>query len=620
MHSTAPRLFLTLLCATSLCAQGPAEKEIRESAAKAVALLQQSCQQVARVQTCFSCHHAGLPAIALQRARQHGVPVDEKAAREVSLKAFASPDTENLVSLDLAIQGPLLIDPGMGGTGLTLIAGRAAGLKSSLVTAVHAMRAANWQSDDGTWPTVDSRPPSSHSIFTNTAIAARAIDLHMPKQLEAKKRLVLQRARHWFEKAQPKTTEDFTFHLFGLKWTGADSAKLREAADQLLALRQDDGGWAQIRSRSTDAYATAEALVALHEAGGIPVDNPVWRRGIKYLLDNQKSDGSWLVQTRQVSPAPISPPYYETGYPHEKHQFISASAASWAIMALSYALPPASSPAEPLPLPELSPTGVEAWMETALFGTAEELSRLLNNGLDPNSATPEGTTLLMAASTNADMIALLTEAGANVNAKAKSGFTALHAAASHRGSARAVRVLLDAGAEVEPGRDVMFNASPLSLAAYVGDRRSTAMLKAAGGDPDRPFLLIGKILVTPAVSAVFNGHTDLFRDLVRGGADPNEDDSEGMSLLSWAVVGNRLDLVEALLDLEANINHVDKFGYTPALYAATIDHGDTEILELLIERGADLTIVNKKGQTALSNARRFGYPEIVRILETSEKL
>ncbi len=617
MHSTIQRLFLTLFCATNLWGQGPAEKEIRESAAKAVALLQQSCQQVARVQTCFSCHHSGLPSIALQRAREHGVPVDEGSAREVALKSFTSPDTENLVSLDLAIQGPLLIDPGMG-TGLTLISGAAAGLKPSLVMAVHAVRAANWQSEDGTWPTVDARPPSSHSIFTSTAVAAQAIDLYMPKQLEAKKRLVVQRARHWLEKAQPKTTEDFTFRLFGLKWTGADAGKLREAADQLLALQQADGGWAQIRSRSTDAYATAEALVALHQAGGISADNPAWRRGVKYLLDNQKSDGSWLVETRQLSPAPISPPYFETGYPHEKHQFISASAASWAIMALSHALPQASAPAKPLPLPELSPTGVEPWMETALFGTDEELRKLLEDGLDPNSATPEGTTLLMAASTDPDKIALLTEHGADVNAKAKSGFTALHAAATHRGSARAIRALLDGGAEVEPGRDVMFNASPLSLAAYVGDRESTAMLKAAGGAPDRPFLLIGKFLLTPALSAVFNGQTDLFRDLVRGGADPNEDDSEGMSFLSWAVVENRLDLVEALLDLGANINHVDKFGYTPALYAATIDHGDEEILELLIERGADLTIVSKEGHTAVSNARRFNYPEIVRLLEASE--
>jgi len=256
-------------------------------------------------------------------------------------------------------------------------------------------------------------------------------------------------------------------------------------------------------------------------------------------------------------------------------------------------------------------------METALFGTVNELRDLLDDGLDPNSSTPEGTTVLMAASADAGKTTLLIERGSNVNAKAKTGFTALHAAATHRGSAAAIRALLEAGATVEPDRDVMFNASPLSLAAYVGDRKSTALLTAAGGDVDRPFLLIGKIVVTPPSSAAFNGYVDLLRDLVSGGADPNEADAEGMSLLSWAVVGNYRDLAEALLDLGADINHSDSFGYTPSLYAATIDHGDSEVLELLIERGADLTHTTDEGHSAMSNARRFGYAEIVELLEAA---
>jgi hypothetical protein len=86
----------------------------------------------------------------------------------------------------------------------------------------------------------------------------------------------------------------------------------------------------------TDAYATGQALVALHWAGHMPVNDPAYRRGISFLLRTQFPDGSWLVRTRSF---PIQP-YKESGFPHGKHQWISASGTSWAVMALSLTLPP----------------------------------------------------------------------------------------------------------------------------------------------------------------------------------------------------------------------------------------------------------------------------------------
>jgi N-acyl-D-amino-acid deacylase len=48
-------------------------------------------------------------------------------------------------------------------------------------------------------------------------------------------------------------------------------------------------------------------------------------------------DGSWLVRTRSY---PVQPPK-DTGFPHGKHQWISAAGTSWAAMALALSLPPA---------------------------------------------------------------------------------------------------------------------------------------------------------------------------------------------------------------------------------------------------------------------------------------
>lgn len=84
------------------------------------------------------------------------------------------------------------------------------------------------------------------------------------------------------------------------------------------------------------------------------------------------------------------------------------------------------------------------------------------------------------------------------------------------------------------------------------------------------------------------------------------------------MIENRLELVRALVDLGADVNSADEFGYTPTLYAATVDHGDTQISEFLIDKGADVTVKSKEGYTAASNARKFGYPDILRILEAAE--
>ena len=123
--------------------------------------------------------------------------------------------------------------------------------------------------------------------------------------------------------------------LLGLTWAKAGSEHLAKAARALLAEQRPDGGWAQLATLETDAYATGQALVALHESGQLRVSDPSYQRGVAYLLRTQLADGSWLVRTRAF---PFQP-YKESGYPHSKDQWISASGASWAAMALSLTAP-----------------------------------------------------------------------------------------------------------------------------------------------------------------------------------------------------------------------------------------------------------------------------------------
>jgi hypothetical protein len=270
------RALLVCLFVPVLHAQTASPEQIRPAANRAVAIVQRGSTTFSKLMQCFSCHDHALPMLTLSMARQRGVAVDEAAAGQVAAKGFlSSPD---LTSIDHAVQDNMIIDPAAS-EGWALIAAHAVGVQPNLVTAVYARRIANWQRPEGNWSTGDGRPPQSSSFFTTTAVALRAMRFYMPEQLAKETQERQARAIKWLLKAEPQSTEDATFRLFGLYWAGGAASECRRAAQALLALQRPDGGWAELPHMVPDAYSTGQALVALHEAGGISVTNPAWPKG-----------------------------------------------------------------------------------------------------------------------------------------------------------------------------------------------------------------------------------------------------------------------------------------------------------------------------------------------------
>jgi len=194
----------------------------------------------------------------------------------------------------------------------------------------------NTQMSDGHWWNFDGhiRPPVDSSDIQVTTMAIRALQVYAPRPQQAEYRSAVQLAANWLSKARPVTTEDRTFQLIGLAWAGGHEASIREASRALLAQQRPDGGWAQLLSLTSDAYATGQALVALKHAGTIASNDPAFKRGTRFLLDAQLADGSWYVKTRSI---PIMP-YFESDFPHGHDQFISAAATNWATQALILAM------------------------------------------------------------------------------------------------------------------------------------------------------------------------------------------------------------------------------------------------------------------------------------------
>jgi hypothetical protein len=80
----------------------------------------------------------------------------------------------------------------------------------------------------------------------------------------------------------------------------------------------------------------------------VPVADPAWQRGLRFLLATQEGDGTWHVARRAF---PFQPTM-SSGFPHHRDSWISAAGTSWAVLALTRALPAGPALGKPAPAPQ----------------------------------------------------------------------------------------------------------------------------------------------------------------------------------------------------------------------------------------------------------------------------
>jgi ankyrin repeat protein len=278
---------------------------------------------------CVSCHNNSLFQMTAAAARRAGFRLDEPAFTDQMTRTRAYLDSWRERELqDIAIPGR--IDT----TAYILVGLAAAAYPSDPATDALARYVKRRQLADGSWHVASHRPPIESSDMAVTALALRSLQAYAPTPLKAEYARAVRRGAAWLTHAQPNSTEDQVYLLLGLTWSGEKPAALRPAANALIAQQRADGGWSQIPTLPSDAYATGQALTALAQSGAVKPTDPVYERGVRFLLNTQLDDGSWYVRSRAI---PIQP-YFDSEFPHGRDQFISAAATNWATIALTWAV------------------------------------------------------------------------------------------------------------------------------------------------------------------------------------------------------------------------------------------------------------------------------------------
>jgi len=95
-------------------------------------------------------------------------------------------------------------------------------------------------------------------------------------------------------------------------------------------------------------------------------------------------------------------------------------------------------------------------------------------------------------------------------------------------------------------------------------------------------------------------------------ADPNAPGPDGTTAVMWAAHHDDLDLVQALIEAGANVTLTNQFGTSALTEAAIV--GSAPVIDALLEAGADPNARNPEGETPLMAVARGGNVEAARRL------
>ena len=220
---------------------------------------------------------------------------------------------------------------------------------------------------------------------------------------------------------------------------------------------------------------------------------------------------------------------------------------------------------------------------------------------------------------NEIIVRILIDAGANVDIKDDNGNTPLMISAS-KGNENITRILIDSRADMNIKNNEKNTA--LILATNNGHENISRILISAGAFETRVDYEESKSVEGDEESKSAEGETDIDEHPLITAAKNGEyrmvwalidndkvdydnivDNEYGMNALMWAVKNGHLNIVNDIINVGADVNLGDKNGKTALIHA--VQSGNKEIVEYLLDNDADITLEDDEGRDAIAYARIY---------------
>ena len=173
------------------------------------------------------------------------------------------------------------------------------------------------------------------------------------------------------------------------------------------------------------------------------------------------------------------------------------------------------------------------------------------------------------------VVELLVERGARIDARTESGVSALHAAANS-GDAALIEYLLSRGADIAARTNT--DQTPLHFATFSLRYANLRLLIAKKAPLNAQDKHVGTALLSAVTGNANNDRLPMIWDLLAAGADPNLAGPHGDYPIHRAVTGRNgrpmLEVVSALVGSGARTDVRNGKGETPIALADRLGHGD----------------------------------------------